>query len=390
MALDLFFELIRVALGSQDGLSRQLQAYEWDELFDLARKQSLVGICFVALQRLSATTEEGYIRIGMRKGTYLTWMAKASCICVQNQLQSEQLLRVSQFLENKGHRTIFMKGLVCGSRYPDPLFRQCGDIDFVVKREEFKDVMKELEEVAQVDHDLIHEHHGMARIDDVTLEPHFKIHNFQNPLNDRMMAGFQRKLLERKERRFMALGAEERVAEVFPMEFEGMHMVSHMVNHVYEEGLGLRQVMDFAFWIKKIKDSGEQLFRSATSVQVRREVREFNFELYHYYLERMHMTRAARIFTCICERLFSIDHSIMNYVYSEKELTFADYMLKDIMAVGNFAKEAEGDHSAGWASYRWVVSRCWRLGYLCPSEAWFWPLCKLVRFGKKSIRKKMK
>ena len=119
--------------------------------------------------------------------------------------------------------------------------------DFVVREEDFNDVMRALEEIAEVDHDLVHEHHGMAHIGGMQLEPHYKIHNYQNPWNDRMMRSLQQELLNDKERCMMRIGQAD--IEKFPMEFEGMFLVSHMVNHVYEEGLGLRQVMDYWLWI---------------------------------------------------------------------------------------------------------------------------------------------
>lgn len=136
----LFFELIRVAIGTQASLSRLPLANEWDDLFAMARKQSLVGICFVGLKHLGADPdpstssgqvqeeEELYARIGLSEETFFTWAGLAAKISVQNEQLSELLPRVSRFLKEKGHRTIFMKGQVCGSRYPDPWFRQCGDI----------------------------------------------------------------------------------------------------------------------------------------------------------------------------------------------------------------------------------------------------------------------
>ena len=45
----LFFELIRVAIGTQDRLSRTPSSQEWKVLYDMAKKQSLVGICFAIL-----------------------------------------------------------------------------------------------------------------------------------------------------------------------------------------------------------------------------------------------------------------------------------------------------------------------------------------------------
>ena len=55
---ELFFELIRVAIGTQEGLSRLPSQKEWKALYDMAKKQSLVGVCFAALQRLGADAHE--------------------------------------------------------------------------------------------------------------------------------------------------------------------------------------------------------------------------------------------------------------------------------------------------------------------------------------------
>ena len=42
----LFFEVIRIAIGNQLCLSNTPSADEWGELYAMAKKQSLVGICF--------------------------------------------------------------------------------------------------------------------------------------------------------------------------------------------------------------------------------------------------------------------------------------------------------------------------------------------------------
>ena len=50
----LFFELIRVAIGSQVCLSRIPKVKEWQELYAVAKKQGLVGVCFAGVQKLKA------------------------------------------------------------------------------------------------------------------------------------------------------------------------------------------------------------------------------------------------------------------------------------------------------------------------------------------------
>ena len=48
----LFFELIRVAIGNAVCLSQTPTTAEWNALYAMAKEQSLVGICFAGVQRL--------------------------------------------------------------------------------------------------------------------------------------------------------------------------------------------------------------------------------------------------------------------------------------------------------------------------------------------------
>ena len=75
---ELFFELIRVALGNADGLSHIPKPKEWQLLYEMAKKQSLVGVCFAGVQKLVDSEKEDYC--GMNEMQYLTWMGMAAKI----------------------------------------------------------------------------------------------------------------------------------------------------------------------------------------------------------------------------------------------------------------------------------------------------------------------
>lgn len=237
---NLFFELIRIAIGVDGCLSWTPKVAERQEIYAIAKKQSLIGISFAGVQKLQMQQQ------CPPEMLYLKRMDMAAKIQQQGKKHREVIGRVSELLTAKGIDAIFMKGLICASRYLQPELRQCGDIDFEVREEDFAKTLDALDEVAEVDRSLVHEHHGMAHIGGVQLEPHYKIHNFQNPWNDRMMRMLQREVMNAHEC-YAEIGGKK--TRKFPMEFEGMFLVSHMVNHVYEEGLGLRQVMEYGLWI---------------------------------------------------------------------------------------------------------------------------------------------
>ena len=47
-----FFELLQVAIGNRDSLSTTLSPDEWEQLYVIAKEQTLTGIAFAALERL--------------------------------------------------------------------------------------------------------------------------------------------------------------------------------------------------------------------------------------------------------------------------------------------------------------------------------------------------
>lgn len=347
---ELFLELIHVAVGNQDRLSRCLSDKEWSTLYAMSEKQTMIGICFRGIQQLPQEQKPS-------AGNYYNWLAATTQIQQQSEMHRKVICKVARHLKARGINAIFMKGLTCASRYPQPELRQCGDIDFVVRSEDFEKTLGALEEIGTVDHSLIHEHHGMAWVDGVTIEPHYKIHNYQNPKNDKTMRKLQKAVLNAPACYVDIAGEQIRV---FPQVFEGMFLVSHMVNHVYEEGLGLRQVLDYYYWLGHFDGDKEMFFA---------------------LLDKMQMRRAARIFGLICENYIGLEKGkgCMEPA-SEKDIAFADKFIQDIMAVGNFASGIRSELTSPTKSYWWVTKRSLRLAYLCPSEAYWWPVSKMKRY----------
>ena len=81
----LFFDLIQVAIGSRVCLSHSPIADEWGELYAMAKKQSLVGVCFAGVQRLVEQRQEPPEML------YLTWMGMAAKMQQRNEVVNRQV-----------------------------------------------------------------------------------------------------------------------------------------------------------------------------------------------------------------------------------------------------------------------------------------------------------
>lgn len=127
----LFFQLIRVALGNAEGLSHKPSDVEWKQLYEIAKKQSLLGICFAAVQRLSENMRPPEM-------LYLTWLGMSTMIQKRNEVVNRQCVELQAKLFADGYRNYIMKGQgnsalyisTCPAQVGDfALLRQSGDID---------------------------------------------------------------------------------------------------------------------------------------------------------------------------------------------------------------------------------------------------------------------
>ena len=111
MTDSLFFELIQVALGARVCLSRTPSGTEWGKLYDIAKKQSLVGVCFAGVQRLVEQRQEPPEML------YLTWMGMAAKIQQRNEVVNRRCVELQEKLAKDGMRCSILKGQGVGSLY---------------------------------------------------------------------------------------------------------------------------------------------------------------------------------------------------------------------------------------------------------------------------------
>lgn len=105
----LFFDLIKVSIGKAGCLSHSPNADEWSELYAMAKKQSLVGVCFAGVQRLQQQQQEPPEML------YLTWMGMAAKIQQRNEAVNRQCVDLQKRLAADGFRNCVLKDKVLAS-----------------------------------------------------------------------------------------------------------------------------------------------------------------------------------------------------------------------------------------------------------------------------------
>lgn len=247
MTCNLLYELIRVAIGRRDSLSRVPSAAEWSMLYGLAMKQTVAGVCFCGVQRLP---KEQIVEMPVR--LKLQWFALATQIKARNELLNHRCVEVQRMLTEEGMKSCILKGQGVAKLYKIRneelgvrngvnlgLYRQSGDIDVWVDkvRDDVIDFVMQNAPTREFDQKHIHFH----VFEDVDVEMHWIPVNMESPR-------FNRILVEnfRKESSRQFANSSGKVC--YPtVDFQIVHQLLHVYAHYVYEGVGLRQMMDLYF-----------------------------------------------------------------------------------------------------------------------------------------------
>lgn len=101
---DLFFELIQVALGQREKLSQEPSVEEWAEIYAMSKKQAVVGVAFLALERLNEEGQKPPVTL------MYEWIAAAEQIKVRNEVLNGRCGEITKLFTDAGFRSCILKG----------------------------------------------------------------------------------------------------------------------------------------------------------------------------------------------------------------------------------------------------------------------------------------
>lgn len=349
----LFFELIQVATGTRICLSHTPSADEWGELYAMAKKQSLVGVCFAGVQKLQAQRQEPPEML------YITWMGIAAKIQQRNEVVTAQCKELLGKMASDGIVCRLLKGQGVAALYNDNLrlLRQSGDIDVWIvpndnttEDKHFKKVMQYVNGIAETS-DLNRQHVQLPIYSDTEVEVHFMPSRMNNPWRNERLQKFCRE----KGKEYV-----EKDGMVMPTtEFNLVYLLQHCYNHLLFEGVGLRQVMDYYFTLRA-RNSND------------------NDNILHT-LKTLGLLKFAGAMMWVLAHVFAMEHEYMICEPNEKE---GRLLLNEVMTGGNFGKYGkdgvmEGHAKGKVAFFMARMKRNWRFLTHYPSEIIWSPYAML-------------
>ena len=262
----IFFEFLQVTIGQRSCMSRGLTMEEWKGLYGLLKKHALLGVGYVAIQKLPKEQWPPNAMI-------MQWVGVAQKIRLLNLELNEECRKVVTQLEHDGIGAVVIKGQSNLENYPEELrvYRNPGDIDLWTKQtndcgipiavqqgefveyENYKGV-RGIIEYARLQRRVREDkspfkplyYHVEYHTDKGTeVEMHYRPSFLCSPIrNMRMQRWF-------KEQFDVCLQNKCRLGiPVLTSSVNVVYQLVHLHRHVFEGGVGLRQLMDYYFALR--------------------------------------------------------------------------------------------------------------------------------------------
>lgn len=261
------FEFLQVAIGNRESLSVCIRDTDWQRLFGFCKRQALVGVGFAAVEKLH------------RQGTVcppalrMQWMALTLQIEKQNEKLNRQCAEIAGLYEHDGLRCCVLKGQGNLMNYPEHLRkrRQSGDIDIwavvmnggipiavqtgnndvkYVTYQGRKAVMEYVKMQYRLKGDgsipsIRYVHIEAPSMDGTEIEVHFRVGYLNSPLRNWRLQRWMKAHADECMKNISLMGFAVPTASV-----NVVYQLSHLFSHFFDEGLGLRQLMDYYYTLK--------------------------------------------------------------------------------------------------------------------------------------------
>ena len=209
-----------------------LSAGEWERVFTLARQQTVTGIAFRGLDFLP---EEAAPPMGIMA----KWMAHADRIEQSNRVMNETVAKLYGHFASAGVEAVLQKGQGVAAMYPEPLLRECGDIDLYFPGHD--GVSDPLAGIDGAVRERQPDDSWSYVVDGIIVEHHTDLLDIQSPRAKR----YVKRLIEEKGFEKVVTGDGVEVLVPAP-EVNLLLLSSHILKHAFGVGIGLRQFCDYA------------------------------------------------------------------------------------------------------------------------------------------------
>lgn len=339
--------LLRLGLGNStpehENLSDfiMMPAEKWAQIGEKAQKQGVLGAVLDGIDQLE-TSPYGATR-DLSKQQKLECIGLVMQIEQGNRHQIEVMNDLAQKWTHEGCRIMVMKGQVNSLLYPRPEHRSPGDIDCYL----FKDYAKGNDIARSVDANVDeswYKHSQIAYKGEIFENHQYFVHTREGKQSKQLQNELESALQVEEWQRF-----PQSDVLVPPVQWNAMFLTYHACAHFLSEGLRLKQVLDWAMFLKKEQD-------------------HIDWKSFYEYCDKYHFRRFVDAMTAIS--VSSLGVTINNPAITT-ESTYAEVILKSIFCEDDYIySEGEGCWKERWHVVKNLFKYKWKYEEIYQQSVW--------------------
>ena len=354
---DLFFDLLKVALGNSTDITSSPGKKEWEMMFNMSLKQALTGILFSGIEKLPKEKRPNV-------SILLNWYNYVEQIKKRNLYLNIKCAELTSYFYERKIKSVILKGQGVAMLYPDPTRRISGDIDIWLEggRKKLIPILNEITPKSGT----VYHNKQINLFDDVEVEAHFTPSWLYSFIRNRRLQQYFKEQFSEQTKKHLKLENTNQYINVPKGDFNVIFILAHIYRHFFSEGIGLRQLVDYYYVLKEYNLNIE-----------RYKDREHIMSL----LAKFGMYKFASAVMWIMQEKLGMEKDMLLCTSNAKE---GKFLLNEIMIAGNFGHYDNRNNNRhtkiAFARFFYHIKRNTHFITHYPSEVLWTPLWKIWHY----------
>lgn len=231
-----FFALLKAGLWEKEVRLQPFGEIDFSAVLDLAEEQSVVGLLAAGIEHM--------VDGRPAKKDVLQFIGRTVQLEQRNQAMNYFIGVLVEKMREEGITVLLVKGQGVAQCYERPLWRLCGDVDFLLDEDNFDKALEYLTPLAQnVDREESYSRHIGMTIDPWIVELHGSLRCGLSPKMDKLIDELQ---AESCGNGYFRIWKDGETDVLLPeVNNDILFIFTHFLKHFYKGGIGLRQICDW-------------------------------------------------------------------------------------------------------------------------------------------------
>lgn len=331
----------------------QPEIHDWRGLLDFVDRQAITGVC----------EPSRFCSVRMDEDVLFEWIGTVEQIRGLNDILNKKTAILYHHLKDAGFRCCILKGQGNAMMYPDAGLRNPGDIDVWVDTDRI--TLLEYVKTLFPEEKESFKHIKLPVFNGVDVDLHYTPLKFYHPMHNKRLQQWIQENKEEQMTHFVRLPNTDLNVAIPTAVFNAVYQMGHIMIHIEEEGIGLRQMVDYYYVLVQLGGANDTEKDKIVNIW-----------------KCLGMRNLSSAVMWVEQELLGLPEK---YLLTAPHERWGRLLAKDILEGGNFGQFSSRQ---GFRKYGRYVKRCvdtWhlvRLSACFPGEAFFRCFRKIVNACK--------